>query len=230
MTLLFRILISFSLLVKFLVVSAQQPGENGGNIYGLDPLLYNGRSYTYFLPSTTGGSQYFNDSQFENGSVTIRGVTFNNLALNYDIYNQELILKYKNKLSGTDVIIISDAWLESFRFKDLDFEVITSQDTTKKIYQVMGTGPNRILYFWEKDLELDNVQGSPKYTFTSAKKEMYLYTGGSVLKYRNNKIFYSLFDSDKSTVIKEYLRKNKINVKKVTDKTMTELISYCNSL
>lgn len=230
MTLLFRILISFFLLVKFLVVSAQQPGADGNNIYGLDPLLYNGRSYTYFLPSTTGGSQYFNDSQFENGSVTIRSVRFNNLALNYDIYNQELILKYKNKLSGTDVIIVSDAWLESFRFRDQDFEVITSQDTMKRIYQVLGTGPNRILYFWEKDLELDNVQGSPKYTFTSAKKEMYLYTGGSVLKYRNNKIFYSLFDSDKSTVIKEYLRKNKINVKKVTDKTMTELISYCNSL
>lgn len=230
MNLLFRILISFSLLFKFLVVSAQQPGADGNNIYGLDPLLYNGRSYTYFLPSTTGGSQYFNDSLFESGSVTIRGVTFNNLSLNYDIYNQGLILKYKNTLAGTKVVIVSDAWLESFRFRDLDFEVITSQDTMKRIYQVLGTGPNRILYFWKKDLELDNVQGSPKYTFTSAKKEMYLYTGGSVLKYRNNKIFYSLFDSDKSTVIKEYLRKNKINVKKVTDKTMTELISYCNSL
>jgi hypothetical protein len=230
MTLLFRILISFSLLFSFLAVSAQQPVLNGDNFYGLDPLLYNGRSYTYFLPSTTGGSQYLNDSQFENGSVTIRGITFHKLALNYDIFNQELILKYKTNLAGTSIIIISDAWLESFSLRDMDFEVITSQDTLKRIYQVMGTGPNRILYFWKKDLELDNVQGSKKYTFTSAKKEMFLYRGGNILKYRNNKTFFSLFGSERSTIIKEYLKKNKIKVKKVTDKTMTKLISYCNSL
>ena len=230
MTFIFRILISFSLLFNFFIVSAQQPVDNGDNIYGLDPLLYNGRSYTYFLPSTTGGNQYLNDSQFENGSVTIRGITFNKLVLNYDIFNQELILKFNTNLAGTMVIIISEAWLESFSFRDLNFELITSQDTLKRIYQVLGTGPSRILYFWKKDLELDNVQGSKKYSFTSAKKEMYLYRGGNILKYRNNKIFYSLFGPDKSTSIKEYLRKNKINVKKVTDKTMTKLISWCNSL
>jgi len=230
MTLLFRILISFSLLFNFYVVSAQHLGDSEDNIYGLDPLLYNGRSYTYFLPSTTGGNQYFNDSGFENGSVTIRGITFNKLVLNYDIFNQELILKYKTDLDGTRVIVISDAWLESFSLRDFNFEQITSQDTLKRIYQVLGTGPSRILYFWKKDLELDNVQGSKKYSFTSAKKEMYLYRGGNILKYRNNKIFYSLFGPDKGTIIKEYLRKNKINVKKATDKTMTKLISYCNSL
>lgn len=230
MTFLFRILISFFLLFNFLVVSAQKPQDNEDNIYGLDPLLYNGRSYTYFLPSTTGGSQYLIDNQFENGSVTIRGITFNKLALNYDIYNQELILKYNTNLAGIRAIIISDAWLESFRVRDMDFEMITSQDTLKRIYQVLGNGPNRILYFWQKDLELDNVQGSKKFTFTSAMKEMYLYRDGNILKYRNNKIFYTMFGSAQRTIIKEYLRKNKINVKKVKDKTMIELISYINSL
>jgi hypothetical protein len=230
MALLYRILISFSLLLNLLNVSAQQPGDNKDNIYGLDPLLYNGRSYTYFLPPNTGGSQYLNDSQFEIGSVTIRGITFNNLALNYDILNQELILKYKTSLSGTSVIIISEAWLESFSLRDTNFELITSQDTLKRIYQVLGTGPDRILYHFAKDLELDNVQGSRKYSFTPAIKEMYLYRDGNIFKYRNNKIFYSLFDSSKRPALKEYLKKNKINVKKVSDKTMHELISWCNSL
>ncbi len=230
MTLLFRILISISLLFSFLVVTAQQSGNNEDNIYGLDPLLYNGRTYSYFLPATTGGSQYLIDNQFENGSVTIRGVTFNNLALNYDIFNQELILKYNTNLAGLRVIIVSDAWLESFSLKNMDFEVITSRDTVKRMYQVIGTGPNRILYFWKKDLELDNVQGSKKYTFTPAKKEMYLYHGANIFKFRNNKIFYSLFGSEKKPFIKDYIRKNKINVKKATDKTMKELISWCNSL
>lgn len=230
MTFLFRILISFSLLFKILVVSAQYSVTNVDNIYGLDPLLYNGRSYTYFLPSGTEGNQFFTDSNFESGSLTIRGVTFDELALNYDIFNQQLLLQYKNRLAATRVIIISDAWLESFKLKGLDFEIISLQDTLKNICQVLGAGPNRLLYFWKKELKLDNVTGSKNYIFTSAKKEMYLNIDSRILRFRNNRIFCSLFSLSDRASIKEYLHKNKINVKKATDQTMTKLISYCNSL
>ena len=41
--------------------------------------------------------------------------------LNYDIYNQQLILKYKNNIGAANLIIISDAWLESFSFKGHKF-------------------------------------------------------------------------------------------------------------
>lgn len=230
MTFLFRTVISLLLLFNLSGISAQQSSIGVDDVYGSDPLLYNGRHYTFFLPLNTGGNQYFSGPQFETGSATIRNVTYNGLVLNYDIYNQKLILEYKNNLDATSLIIISDAWLESFSFKDFNFELISSQDTLKRIYQVLGTGPNRILYYWEKYLNLDSFQGSKNHFFSNPKKEMNVYAGNQILRYWNNKIFYSLFASDKRIAIKEYLRKNKINVKKATDQTMTRLIFYCNSL
>jgi hypothetical protein len=230
MTFVFRTVISFFLLFNLSGISAQQSGIGGDDVYGFDPSLYNGRSYTFFLPLSTGGNQYLSGRDFELGSATIRGVTYSDLALNYDIYNQHLILQYTNNLGARNLIVISDAWLESFSFKNLNFEMIPSQDTLKRIFQVLGAGPNRILYFWRKKLELDNIQGSKNYSFSAARKEMNVYIGNQILRFWNNKEFYSLFDSDKRITIKRYLRKNRINVKKATDQTMTGLIYYCNSL
>lgn len=230
MAIAYRIIYVLFFLFNLFVVSAQQSVTNDDKIYGLDPLLFNGRSYTYFLPEGTGGNQFFTDSNFESGSVTIRGITFEALALNYDIFNQQLLLQYKNRLAATRVLIISDAWLESFSMKGLNFEIISSQDTLKKIYQVLGSGTNRLLYHWKKELKLDNVAGSKNYIFTSAKKEMYLNTDSRIVRYRNNRLFCSLFNLSYRGSIKEYLHKNKINVKKAVDQTMIRLISYCNSL
>ena len=230
MTFLFRTIISFFLLFNLAFISAQQSGIKTDDVYGSDPLLYNGRHYTFFLPSSTGGNQYFSGREFEIGSATIRGVTYNDLSLNYDIYNQHLILQYKNNIGATSLIIISDAWLESFSFKDINFEMISSSDTLKQIFQVLGVGPNRILYSWGKKLKLDNIQGSKNYIFSAATREMNVYTGKQILRFRNNKTFYSLFDPDKRIAIKGYLRKNNINVKQATDQTMTGLIYFCNSL
>jgi hypothetical protein len=211
-------------------INAQQTRIDTNNVYGSDPLLYNGKFYTFYPPLNTGGNQFLADRQFEVGSATIRGVTYTDLLLNYDIYNQQLILKYKDKTDATRLIIISDAWLESFSIKGINFEMISTQDTLKHIFQVLGTGLNRILYYWGKDLDLENLYGSKNHTFSVAKKEMNVYTGDKILKYWNNKSFYILFPPEKRSAIKSYLHKYNINVKKSTDQTMTGLIYYCNAL
>jgi hypothetical protein len=230
MAFLTRIVFFILLLANPSVVAAQQSGIITDQIYGSDPLLINGKYYTFFPPLNTGGNQFFADPQFETGSVTIRGLTYADLLLNYDIYNQQLILKYKNITGAASLIILSDAWLEKFSIKGIDFEMIPIQDTVKRIFQVLGTGANRILYYWKKDLELDSFHGARNHIFSDARKEMNILTGNQIVKYWNNKSFYSIFVIEKSLAVKEYLHRRKINVKRAIDQTMTELIYYCNSL
>ena len=222
----------FFILLSSLVsqVSAQQKGAVADEIYGSDPLLINGKYYTFFPPLNTGGNQFFADPQFEPGSVTIRGVTYTDLLLNYDIYNQQLILKYKNNIGAANLIILSDAWLEKFSIKGIDFEMIPVQDTLKRAFQVLGSGTSRILYYWRKDLKLDSFYGAKNHIFSDAMKEMNISTDNRIMRYWNNKSFYSVFGVANSLAVKEYLRKRNINVKKANDKVMTELIYYCNSL
>lgn len=218
------------LLTTVTFVAAQQSSTSNNEVYGSDPLLYNGRFYTFFPASNTGGNQYFTNNQFEIGSITLRGVTYTDLMLNYDIYNQMLILKHKNLSGGTNLIIISDAWLEKFDFNGKKFEVIAIQDTVKRIFQVMGSGPNLFMYYWKKDLILENFNGGKNHIFSDAKKEMNLFNGIRVKEFRNNKSFYLLFGNKKGITLKRYLRDHKIHVKKASDPVMTELINFCNSL
>jgi hypothetical protein len=209
---------------------AQQTNNITDPVYGTDPLLINGKYYTFLLPSNTDGNQYFTGLQFEAGSATIRGVTYTGLLLNYDIYNQQLILNYKNNIGAGNLLTLSDAWLEKFSFRGYDFELISTQDSLKKIFQVLGTGQNRILYYWTKDLALDSFHGARNHTFSSAKREMNILSGTQIFKYLNNKGFISAFEPGERTVIKEYLQRNHVKVKKAPDLTMTEVINYCNSI
>ena len=165
MTSLSRLSILFLLLVDVSGVAGQQITAFSDDIYGSDPDLCNGRLYIFYVPSNTKGNQFFTDRQFDIGSATLRGVNYTDLLLNYDIYNHQLILKYTTNTGGVNQIIISDAWLEKFGFKGLDFEIITTQFLEKRIFQVLGNGPFRILYYWRKDLNLDSSVGATNLVF-----------------------------------------------------------------
>jgi hypothetical protein len=211
-------------------ISAQQKSNETDKIYGSDPLLYNGRYYTFFPPLNTLGNQYLADGQFDTGSVTLRGVRYSDLNLNYDIYNQNLVLKYNNNLGSAGLIVLSDAWLEEFTFKGKSFKLIQTVDTLKRICQVIGTGRSRIFYFWRKDLNLDNFYGAKNHIFSTPRKEMKIGTDNHFDLFWNNKSFCSLFGPEKKNEIRNYIRKYNINVKKATDQKMTDLISFCNTL
>jgi hypothetical protein len=230
MTSLSRIFLLLFFLIVESGVHAQQSGSGLDDVYGSDPLLYNGKYYTFFPPLNTGGHQYFKDRQFENGSVTIRGITYSDLLLNYDIYNQQLILKYMFNTGATNLIIVSDAWLEKFNYGNTNFKILAAPDTVKRIYQVLGSGSVQIMYFWKKALELDGYYGAKNHVFSAAKREMNVFIDSRILKYSNNKSFYYHFDPVKRSAIKAYIQKNKIRVKKANDETMNELLSYCNTL
>jgi hypothetical protein len=225
-----RIVLFFLLLLTASGVTAQKSPADFNDIYGSDPLLYNGRFYTFYPPLSTTGNQYLFELQFESGSVILRGTSYPDLLLNYDVYNQQLILKYKINTGAIYHIIVSDAWLESFSFRGMNFKLISTQDTTKKIFQVLGSGPKYIFYFWKKELNLDSFIGTINHGFSAAKKEKNLFDKNKILKYRNNKSFCSLFEPEKKDAVKEFLRKHSINVKKASDQSMVQLINYCNTL
>lgn len=221
----------FPLLFLFIITAAnaQQNFNIVDSLYGADPLLVNGRYYNFFPPPKTAGNQYLADSRFEQGSLTIRGETFSNLMLNYDIYNQHLLLAFRNNAGADNLIIISDAWLEKFSLGGKDFELISFQDTVKRIIQVIGSGPDRIGYIWKKNLEPDSFHGARYYSFSLPKKEMLYLFGDQIIRFSNNRTFYTALDDRKRKAVREYLEMHRINVRKASDRTMADVMDFCNS-
>jgi hypothetical protein len=230
MTNIFRIILSILLLVPASEITAQKKIIAADDVYGSDPQLYNGRLYTAFYRMNTENNQYLTSSQFEQGAVTLRGVTYSGLLLNYDIYNQQLLLQYNGNQDLKSVIIVSDAWLESFSIKDKKFRVLPVSDEETRIYQEIGSEQTRILYLWKKYLQFNTINGNSKWVFSSPVREMSLLTNGKTVKYWNNRSFVDPFGPEKKKVIKYYLNSHHINVKKASDEIMEQLIIFCNTL
>lgn len=214
---------------KSLIINAQEFEGNFDHLYGYDALLFNGRIYS-FLPETgTIGSQYLLNEFDINGKVNLRGVSYFNLTINYDLYNQQLILKYTNAIGSVSQIEISEAWLESFELYSQHFEYLILPDSTKRIFQVLGDGPLKVAYYRRKDISLNTRTSSTEHYFSDPILEKFLLNGNQMNKFKNNRTFLALFSTSKQTLIKKYLRQHNIKIKKANDKVMTELINFCNT-
>jgi hypothetical protein len=213
-----------------ITVSAQVTGKNPDKVYGYDPLLYNGRVYYYYNLPHTRGNQYLFDEFDQQGALTIRGITYTNVTLNLDLLNQLLILKYSNAIGSQNLIEVSFAWLQKFEIKGRHFEVIATAGTTKEIYQVLGTGPAKILYFQSKKLLIENLTESTDQYYSAIQRLMYVEVSNQNYRYKNNRSFVAAFPPVQHDAVRKYIRKQNLIVQKANDSEMTELINYCNTL
>ncbi|MBK9980905.1 MAG: hypothetical protein IPP15_00530 [Saprospiraceae bacterium] len=220
---------AFFLLFSEVTLYAQDQSTFADVRYGLDPLLYNGKFYTYFASSETKGSPFFYMPDYAPGFVQLHGLIYTGLALNYDLVNQQLVLQYKIENGGIKHIIISDAWLEAFNLGNTHFEVVTRQDSIKHIYQLIGSGPMHILYAWSKELKLDTRPGAKSFFFSKPMRRAYLSIGKDVVKYFNNKSFVSILDAKNQNRVKKYLSQSHVNVKKAPDAVMEDVVSFLNT-
>ena len=204
--------------------------DNLESVYGVDPSLYNGFLYNSFFPGKVKGDQYFATSNYIKGEATIRGVKYKDIDLNYDIYKQELLLKYVNSSKVFNIISISKAWLEDFTIGETRFVIFSTPETPNKIYQVIGNDSIQVLVHWQKVIAYDNdFQGYTSLYF-NINKELNVLVNKSLMKFNSNKSFVQLFAKDKQAYIKKYLRQNKIKVNSAPDQKMGELIIYCNKI
>ncbi len=210
------------------VVQGQQVNRLDAS-YGLDPLLHNGKLYRYYVASSTVGTPFIYGNEFSRGWVKLRGVTFDGVMLNYDIFNQQLVYKYANSYGGINQIIISDAWLEAFHFFGSDFEVHALPDTVRRIYRVLGKGPVRIMYYGSKELIIDTPVGATNLRFSSLNQTSYLYKDSTLSRFTNNRSFIRLFGEEQRPELKKYMRHNRVSVKRSDDGELSKLLEFCNT-
>jgi hypothetical protein len=210
-------------------VQCQQATLKYDKAYGLNQTLCNGKKYNYFLPPGTKGHQYLLSPDYFTGTVTLKGKCFWDVALNYDILNQQLLLQYEVEPGAWNIIEVSKAWLSGFSLGNRNFELLDLQQAPC-FYQVLGEGPVRILYYWRKNLKLEVAIGSSDYIFSPPIRDSYVLINGQLRQYRSKRSLISIFGPDHRQEIKNYLRRNKIKVNKSSDQKMAELINFIGNI
>lgn len=210
-----------ALLLMIYKLSAAQ-GLPYDDCYGDDPVLFNGTLYRYYSPAQ--GTQYFRGNSFETGSIVMDGKEYKGLSLNYDVFNQLVVLQFETTGGGINRIALSDGRLERFTLYGLGFVVIGDNNHKPVIYRKVGEGDLNVLHRYTKLSGIGSSVTNNRIQYLPMLETMFLYDGERMMKFTNNMTFSTLFPEDSQREIRKYLRQNRINVKRAQDKEMMTVL------
>jgi hypothetical protein len=217
------------LLILLLLSSGKLFSQNylkdADRFFGLDQTLYNGKKYTYSPPPASKGHPFLTSRTYTSGTVTLKDHCYCNAFLNYDLLNQQLLLKYKDETGTLVIIEVSKAWLTKFTLGDQTFEYLDIKNNPQ-FYQVLGDGKMKILYYWRKSLDVDLAIGSYYLLFSSPIRESFLLMNGQMQPFHSKQGLLRLLEPQKRDEVKRFMRKNKVRLNKATDKEITDLINF----
>ncbi len=195
-----------------------------------DPVIQNGIYYSYPYYNAI-GHPFLGQKEFETGSVVFREKSYEELSINYDLFNQQLILS--RELDGVlQMNLMATQFVSGFYLKGKQFIKADFIGGDTEFFQVISeTGTISCYYSWYKERREVRDSGNRSiYSFSDQKSKRYLYLGGQLKRYKNNKSFLKIFPDASRALIKDYLQENHLLVMEASDQAMLSLIGYCDTV
>lgn len=202
--------------------SVVQPDSSGKN-----PLL-NGRVW-HNKYSKARGDQFFLSNTFLKGSVTYNGKRFDNLDLQYDIANDELILK----IESYPIIMMNKEMVDSFSllFESRQYKIINTGNDTASILKgyvnVLYNGPSTLYVKYTKyirPLALDGI-----FDLFQEEHRIYLRKDSEILPVTGKRKFFDLL-GDKREEIRHFIKSYKLKIVHKNPVTYVPVIEYYDSI
>lgn len=191
--------------------------------------IYNGREYLpYIFHSET--NPFFNNPAFKTGTVYYEGRAYRNIALQYDISRDEIVIIGPHEFSH---IVLQNDKVDSFKFQHHTFIKIIQDAALYKnlesgFYDVVYDGHLRILVRRRKDLQSNPGEKEITYTFYN-KNHFFLLKDGHYNNIKSRKDLLKVF-TDRKHSIKKYWRKNKIKYHKDPENAIVKATIYYDHL
>jgi hypothetical protein len=191
-------------------------------------ILYNGRIWRN-LNYLVIGDSYLLSNAFLTGSLTISGKTFSPLRLKYNLFEDEIhIPTPSGEIMQLNKEMV-DSFSLSFENKTYRFAVIPedSVEGLKGYVQVLYRGKMDLYIKYVKKIKRSDFESRPdKYyqitrIFCVQNKRSYLISGKSDV--------FNL-SKDKKTLVKDFMRKNKLHVSKKDPGSFVPVIRYMDTI
>jgi hypothetical protein len=197
--------------------------------YGIDQQLINGKQF-YFKYFRVQHDPYFLGESPLLGEVTLNGKTYRNLRLNYDIYEQFLVLEYSLPSGGVNKIILNSEYTDSFTIEDLCFEKLSLDERGPLFYEVIRSGDLVCYIHWEKHITA--VQNDMQYygSFTAPMRRYLLDSGKGTSTFHSRKSFTALFPEPARKELRRILRTRNIRFRNADPRELTGLIGFASDV
>jgi hypothetical protein len=175
-------------------------------------LLFNGRivrsSYSKII-----GHQFFLTKDWLKGDVNINEITFHNIQLKYDIYNDQLIA-FLNQVTAVQLNkeLIKEFTLTIENRKDIFENFNTGKDNPVNGFgQVLYKGDIYLINKYVKRIQ--QLAISNRYDEFYQQQALYILKGGNFYKVTGKKDLINIL-SDKKQQVQKYIKENKIRIRK----------------
>ncbi|RLD41956.1 MAG: hypothetical protein DRI86_12480 [Bacteroidetes bacterium] len=203
--------------------------DNNATKLGLDNSLYNGKYYTYFVSKDIKGDQFIKTKVFTHGKIWKNEVEFDSILLNYDVYNQDLILKFNSREGALKLIAISMANLDSFLLDNKLFIINRTITDDYYIFNKVEYKHQKFLIHYSKELVLKTKLNDIQYEFNKLISTMHYSDGKKYYLVNNNHGLLRVINQDKKKEVKAFLKSKKYKLQKMSEPELLELLILINN-
>jgi len=213
------------LLSAFIILFGNVQSSYGQNSHAdLNPYLFNGKKYESNIPNISQGHQYLLSPEYNSNFIFIKGITYK-ADLNYDIFNQNIVIKYPESNKLISQIQIPKELIDSFFIEEKKF-IIKNFFGNIRIYEIVGDNDMYFLTYYYKSKDLDSGFDIKTFNFSKTSKILYLYYKSDFNKYKNSRSFLKILDVDKKKTVKKFIKTNKLKFRNIKTADMERLLNF----
>jgi hypothetical protein len=196
--------------------------------YGSDYNLLNGRQYILLYSSNS--HPFLDSDHIRPGNLLLNGVRYVDLPINYDLYQQQVILQYISHAGEARYLILNRELLDEFTLEGKIFRKISLSGIEQKYAQVIGAGELSFYILWKKSMNYVASMNATPYHYTKQTRQIFLGNSEAFHPIGSRSSFLQLFEEDESDAIRQFLRQERIHFKRASDDQLKRLLEYCTSL
>jgi len=197
--------------------------------YGLDQELFNGLQY-YKKYVNYKGDPFYPEGKFYKGSVTLKGITYDDVQLKYNCYTQQLILGYTDFKEQYNQLIINNIQVDSFSLGNYRFKNIALADQRVLIYQFMEAGPVNCYIHWRREIHATHDDLRYSHEYTGPIRSFFIGYRGEFHPVDNRKTIIMIFPESIQPDIKKYFRREHLRISKANPGEIQDLLSFIGKL
>lgn len=227
------------LLLMLVLTSLISHGQNGyiaslrseyDRYYGLDVLLHNGVKFRMDYKLHNGHPFWGIDNPF-NAELVIKGKSYKDRSLKYNIEKQEFILIYKDYFGAEQQIVLNNSAIDTVKAEDILFIKNKFDEIKQNFIQEIYKGDISCYSARFKYLRFKGEK-APKsgYEYSTENKFYFLVIDNIVNEFGNKRTFLKAFPKKTKPEIKRYLATGRIRFRNISDRDIKNLVSYCEGL
>ncbi len=233
-----RFCLMVSLVVSLLITNQQTSGAVANTEFPKfiissdtlpeNQLLYNGRVWRN-LYTAVEEDQFLFSHEFLVGSVTMRGRTYPNVLIKYDIYKDEILIPFK----PAGILQLNKEMVDSFSilFHNREYRFVRISDSTDAemngYFNEVYCGKTRLIARYVKKIE--KLADGGKYDKFYQINKIYIATDEKFRTITGKKDLLRIFSNEKEPV-RDYINKNNILIKREDAESYVPVLRFIDSL